>query len=318
MLFGRHAREFRRAFARREWERTAEGIHFPKQHALLRGMVTLESKHGVRRFPNIVITSQMPYLFAPGGMAAALDGLYITLFGGNVTTNQAWEALYVDGDAQTGPTEYILYASMLELGSAPEGYDESTRPAWTWAVGGAGLIDNSASPAAFTMRTTSTIDVYGAALSYFDQKRYGKPIDTFSGSGGNTQLDLTNCFFPEVNPVNGYLPVGAVDNGAHPSEIERYGYGRSISIDPAAHGGDPNQCPKASADNSDVIFWHDPSGDDYYDEGLGHWLDPSGDSFAPYPQYDTIFAASRFSSAPLTFSNLDPLNITWGIELAPT
>lgn len=319
-LFGRHAREFGKAIARQEWERTREGIWFPRQRALLHGHVTMESRGGRIRFPNILLLSatDLQALNAPGGTAAVFDGKYVALWGNDFTPTLAWLAPYLAQGSNPFVQEYTLWTTMGELGDGPEGYDETTRPAWVWADAGAGLIDNSASPAAFTMATASTIDVYGIAICGLDTKLAGKPVDSFGVSGQYSQLDMGNCHFPEII-VNSslYVPTGAVNNGTGGEEDTLTAGGPTINIDPSAHPSDPNQYPKRVNDLGDVTNWFDPSGDDYFDTGSNFWVDPSGDSFAPTSDpLVPLFAAARVPSAPATFNNGDPLNITWGVQLS--
>lgn len=311
-MFGRHAHEFRRALARRQWERTKDGIYFPRQHALLHGHVRTESNHGTRVFRNIIMGEHFApdTLLAPGGLAAVLDGHYVALYGADVTPDAAWAAPYEGDPTLLGLTQYHLWNDLQELGDAPEGYDEATRPAWVWADVGGGLLDNSASPAAFTMRTAGTISVYGFALIPSSGKVDGTP----TGFGGTTlysTLDLSQATSADIaSNASLYVPVGANDTDPGNSGAEdRYGYGRTIALTAPAN--------IISQDGGSSQYWHDPAGDDYYDAGAGFWVDPSGDSFFESGLSGTALAVARAPGAPLIFNDMDPLNVTWGIQLTP-
>jgi hypothetical protein len=345
VLAGRHTREFRRAVARGEWERTKDGILFPRQHALLRGQFTVASKHGRQTFPNALLfgaAADAPSSGYWGGFLAnifspptLLNSLYVAIFGNNVTPNFAWAEPYLLDvpPGQNGVDEWVLWNEMGELADPPEGYDEATRPAWVWADAGGYLLDNNASPAAFTMRTASTINVYGFAICAESQKHRGRPYNSGQFLAGPdlskvwlasppcvTAVDVAHYVFPEV--YSNYAPLDAVILG--PSVDDLYGYGRSFRVDPLAHPGDPGEFPLlldtgVGPSGTQTQVWYDPSGDDYYDTGLGHWVDPSGDDILPHiGTTQPMFAAARMTGAPLVFNDLDPLNVTYGLQLTAT
>jgi hypothetical protein len=331
-LFGRHEREFRKAVRDRAWERSAEGIVFPRQHALLHGHVKVETEGGVVRCRNrlmsyVVSNLLFTGLLSPGGTSAAFNDMSIAPWSSAIDTTLAWEnAFYTASLAPDGiPGDVALLRQLGELGDAPEGYDEATRQAWTWASAGGGLLDNSASPAAFTMRSATTITVNGFALCTgagppaSTVKHRGEPyFSVLNPGGGYTNyagVDVTNCIYPDfVTNSGGYVPVGAVVTGSGAGQEDAYISGRAINIDPS-HFADPNGGAIDLGSLGVTQSWYDPSGDDYYDSGLGHWVDPSGDSINSAQTGDLLFAVVRLP-APLSFADMAPMNITWGLQLS--
>lgn len=325
-LFGRHAREFGSALRDHQIERVDAGIYFPRQHALLHGHIKVETPYGVVRCPNLILGGSnvellLANLLVSGGTPSALNNLYIAPWGNNVATNALWAAPHIATTGGTGVNEFALYYQLGELGGSPSGYSQSTRPAWTWVNIGGGLIDNSAAPAAFTMVTASTINVYGFALCQSNVKKRARPYRSGGDPGGGIAnysfVDVTNCHFAGIQTSSsGYVPTGAVATSSGATHEDSYTSGRAITVD-GTHPGDPNEGPLDYLSTLNVTYWYDPSGDDYFDAGLGHWVDPSGDSMNQSDAASgSLVAIVRVPSAPLVFNNADPFNVTWGIQLS--
>jgi hypothetical protein len=327
-LFGKHAQEFGRALANGEWELTKEGIHFPRQRALLHGHVKCTTREGSLRFPNRIMQGMIYTLYpmiAAGGLPAIFPSdIFVAPWNGLVSPTLSWENFITENGAWS-IDDWTLFYFLKELGGAPEGYDETTRPQWVYADAGAGLIDNSASPAAFTMRSASSIEVRGfALLGAASAKQAARPYGWNSPTdpGGSyyanwERVDVTNGHFGVVDADSDYVPsgatLGASLGGGSTSQVN---YGKAINLDNTVAPGDPNEGPVGYGTTSVVTAWFDPSGDDYFDAGLGHWVDPSGDSIVSSGIGNSLIAICELPGGPASFVTGDPVNITWGIQLS--
>ena len=148
-----HAREFRGYIDRHQYEVSPEGLLFPKAGAVASGEYFFDTS-GERAG---VVHNRLPaqglnYLLEAGLRGgAAQTQFYLALFSGAYTP--------VDGaTAQTFAT------NATEIASATEGYTEPTRRPWTPAAAAAGVVDNVASRASFTIATASELTIRGAAL----------------------------------------------------------------------------------------------------------------------------------------------------------
>lgn len=149
----KHRREFQRAINNHKYEMTDEGILFPQQHVLASGLYI----HGVngddwRKDKNLLTTEGLNHMldteFHDG---TKVSTWYFGLFSGNVTVLNTWTAANFTANA-------------TEITSNTEGYSETTRQAFVEAAASAAAITNSASKAAFTIATASSISVWGAGL----------------------------------------------------------------------------------------------------------------------------------------------------------
>lgn len=290
MIAGRHRREFAKAIRDQAWERTADGIYFPRQRALLHGHVSV---NGGPRQPNLIARGMLNglayYLLTPGGFASTLSPMYVAPWGNNVVPATIDAAIELADD-------WTLYHHLGEIGSGAGGYIESTRPEWIYADVGGNLVDNSASPAAFT--TAATINVYGFALSFGDTPMAALPEDypTAGGGAGMYRVDVS------------YNTDGTVV-----TDTPHENFGRYIEVGSALT--DVKNNTHGACDQT--AQWYDPSGDDYFDTGAGNWVDPSNDSI-----YTNLFSGAavaaivRLVGAPIVFNAANPLNITWGIQIS--
>lgn len=149
----KHSREFAAALRNHQYEVSDAGIHFPKQKVTASGLYT-HSVNGMdeREDGNIVVTEGLNHT-----LGVVLNGVtavptwYFGLFSANVTPVNTWTAANFTANA-------------TELVSNTEGYSETTRQAFVEAAAAAGSINNTASKAAFTIATATTVTVWGAGL----------------------------------------------------------------------------------------------------------------------------------------------------------
>jgi hypothetical protein len=163
-MFGKdllkHIREIRRYVANWQYELTPEGILFPKATAIVRGTYehwvrgyesevafdhNLVPDEGLNHFLSVVLKSGTP-----------VTSWYLGLHSGSGTPTAALTA-----------ANYNATLSEIQASSGdPGGYTEGTRVAWVGdAVDTVNTeVVNNASPAAFTVSTTTTLVVNGACL----------------------------------------------------------------------------------------------------------------------------------------------------------
>ena len=132
---------------------TSEGLYFPKQgvlasgeyhHSVNGGAITIDK--------NLITTEGLTHLLNVAmGATAKPAGYYMALYASAVTPAANWTAA-------------SFAATAAEIVSLTEGFSEVTRPVWTPATAAAGVIDNFAGAARFTIVTASSINVNGAAL----------------------------------------------------------------------------------------------------------------------------------------------------------
>lgn len=132
---------------------TADGILFPHQRALVRGVYTHDVNGEDEQVdPNLVTTEGLNYMLNVALRPVAAEaGWYLALFGGNVAPQAAWTAAN-------------FAANSTEITSLTAGYSETTRRVYMPAAAGAGAITNTASKASFTIAAATTLAVYGGAL----------------------------------------------------------------------------------------------------------------------------------------------------------
>ena len=149
----KHSREFAAALRNHQYEVSDAGIHFPKQNAIAFGRYTHDVNGlDVREDDNIVVTEGLTHMLdvvLHGTTAVAT--WYFGLCSANVTPVSTWTAANFTANA-------------TEIVSGTEGYSEATRQAFVEAAASAGSINNTASKAAFTIATATSITVWGAGL----------------------------------------------------------------------------------------------------------------------------------------------------------
>lgn len=150
----KHSREFATALRNHQYEVSDAGIHFPKQGAIVSGVYT-HNVNGLdeREDSNIVVTEGLNHLLnvALDNTTTKVGTWYFGLFSANVTPVNTWTAAN-------------FTANSTELVSNTEGYSETTRQAFVEAAASAGSINNTASKAAFTIATATSVTVWGAGL----------------------------------------------------------------------------------------------------------------------------------------------------------
>ena len=150
----RHAREFVDALRNLKFEKNDFGLYFPMQGALIQAHGLYE--HGVngkdwRLDANLLPTEGLTYLMSLLGAGTKLTPWYIALYSGAYTPT-------------SGLTAANFTSTTTEITSGSEGYTESTRVTWTPGTAASGSINNTASPAAFTIITASTLTVNGVGM----------------------------------------------------------------------------------------------------------------------------------------------------------
>jgi hypothetical protein len=149
----KHSREFATALRNHQYEVSDEGVYFPKQGAIVSGVYTHNVNGQDERVDsNIVVTEGMNHMLnvvLAGGTAVAT--WYFGLFSANYTPVATLTAA-------------TFTSASTELVSNTEGYSETTRQAFVEAAAAAGSINNTASKAAFTIATATTVTVWGAGL----------------------------------------------------------------------------------------------------------------------------------------------------------
>lgn len=149
----KHSREFAAALRNHQYEVSDAGIHFPKQKVTASGLYT-HSVNGAdeREDANIVVTEGLTHMLGVVlGDLTALPDWYFGLFSANVTPVNTWTAANFTANA-------------TEIVSNTEGYSETVRQTFVEAAAAAGSINNTASKAAFTIATATSITVWGAGL----------------------------------------------------------------------------------------------------------------------------------------------------------
>lgn len=150
----KHAPEFQGYIQRHQYEVGPEGILFPKAGAMASGEYIFDTNEGERPGVehNRLPAQGLNYLLEAGLRGGAPNTqFYLAIFSGAYTP--------VDG-----VTAATFSAAASEITSATEGYTEATRRPWTPAAAAAGVMDNVATRAAFTIATASEITIRGAAL----------------------------------------------------------------------------------------------------------------------------------------------------------
>ena len=150
----KHAREFQGYLDNGDYEVSAAGIVFPKASALASG-VYIHDVNGQdeREDANLLPIEGLNHILAVAldGSTSKLNSFYLALFSGSYTpVNTITAATFTSG--------------ATEITSNTEGYSGTTRPVWTGAAPSAGAMDNTASKAAFTIATASSVTIRGAAL----------------------------------------------------------------------------------------------------------------------------------------------------------
>lgn len=149
----RHASEFRSALDNHKYEKTGAGLLFPRAHLLFAGAYThTVNDQDPRTDANLIVDEGLIHMIGVELAAVAqITTWYLALYAANYTPLAALTAASFTSTAS-------------EITSGSEGYSQSTRVAWTPGTVAADAVDNSASPATFTIVTASTLAVNGAAL----------------------------------------------------------------------------------------------------------------------------------------------------------
>jgi len=169
----KHLSEIRGYLRNFKFEFSSKGIYFPAMKAVAQGQFiewpgnpfSHLDRQAAGIWPNLVVDQ---------GLNHAIS---ITLLGGTQIPAASW---YLAIGSGIGPvlaawTGANYTANGVEwTGEAPEGYDETTRQAWTGAANtGDTSANNTASPAVLTIATASSLAVNNAALIGSDNVKGG-------------------------------------------------------------------------------------------------------------------------------------------------
>lgn len=148
----KHAVEFSRALRNHKYEKSPEGILFPRQGVLVSGLFSHRVNGGEwAHDPNLDPTEGLNYMLDSFVSSHAAIPLYLSLYAGAISPTALWTA-----------SNYASTASEITSGS--EGYSESTRVLWVPASATAATKDNYASVAVFTIVTATALAVNGCGL----------------------------------------------------------------------------------------------------------------------------------------------------------
>ena len=151
----KHAKEFLNYLRSFKYERTGDerGIYFPKARVFASGLYIHDvNGQDERQDPNLLTDEGLMYLLLVGlNNGPKIPSWYLALYSTNYTP-------------QASLTAANFPATAGEIVSNTEGYSEPTRPAWTPSAPGGNAIDNVGNKATFTIATSSSITVNGAAL----------------------------------------------------------------------------------------------------------------------------------------------------------
>lgn len=131
-----------------KYDRTEEGIYFPKSGVLAKGIFSVSKRGEEDEFSeNLVVNEGLDYILGSCvGATSPISNWYIALFSGDVTVLATWTGANFTANA----TEWTTY-------------DEAARPAWSRGSVISGAVDSFASKATFTS-SGDTQTVRGAAL----------------------------------------------------------------------------------------------------------------------------------------------------------
>ena len=149
----RHAREFISYLKQFQYEKTSTGLYFPRARVFAHG----EYEHDVNGQdpcvdPNLLVDQGLLHMLnVEFGATSKVSSWYIALFANNIAPAANWTAANFSATAG-------------EITSGTEGYSETTRQLFVPASAASNEINNTASKAAFSIVTASSLNVYGAAL----------------------------------------------------------------------------------------------------------------------------------------------------------
>lgn len=173
----RHAKEFHDALVNNRYEQTDEGVFFPAAKVMARGLYIHDvNGEDVREDGNLVTDEGLTHLLAVAlGASNKIAQWYLALYSGAISPAAGWNAAN-------------FAATANEIVSGTEGYSEGTRRLFQPGAAAANTIDNTASKAAFTIVTASSLTVHGAALV----------SDSGKGSTSGVLMSATRFSTPRV------------------------------------------------------------------------------------------------------------------------
>ena len=149
----KHRAEFIRAISNNDYEMSENGIVFTKQKVVAHGIYTHDvNGQDERSDTNLLTTEGMTHMLSTEFHAGTpVTTWYFRLFGANVTPLATW----------TGAN---FTANATEITSTSEGWAGSVGFAFDEAAPSAANVNNTASKAAFTIVTASSVGIWGAGI----------------------------------------------------------------------------------------------------------------------------------------------------------
>lgn len=151
----RHAKEFKTALDGNKYEVSEQGVFIPSAKVIIGGVYGHYAPNdglGYQETPNIVVNEGLlSVLSVYLKSGTQLTAWYLSLFTGNYTPVATLTAA-------TYP------ATATENTSTTEGYTETPRQTWVGGTPASNAVDNTASMAAFTFASATSVVVYGAGL----------------------------------------------------------------------------------------------------------------------------------------------------------
>lgn len=149
----KHRAEFSRALRNHHYEVSESGIFFPGANVTASGIYVHDvNGEDERTDANIVVTEGLNHMLDVAlHDASKVATWYFRLFSANTAPLATWTAANFTSNA-------------TEITSGTEGYSEAAGQAFVEAAASAGAITNSASKAAFTIATATSVNIWGAGL----------------------------------------------------------------------------------------------------------------------------------------------------------
>lgn len=177
------------------YEETEHGILMPEAGVLAAGQYVIRSTgYDDEVSDNTLTTEGLNYLLEAGLRGGAqLATFHVALFANDYTPTPALTAA-------------AFPATAGEITSNSQGYTEATRQAWTPAAAAGGMTDNTGALCTFTIATSSSLTIRGAALLSDDVKgsTLGVLISATKFPNARTQYDgdtFTTGYRITLNPV---------------------------------------------------------------------------------------------------------------------
>lgn len=173
----KHIDELSKFVAEGDFEYTDEGLVIHSSALLKGSYITLINGKDPQESQNLLPTEGIAYILGLLGATSKVTAFYLAPYAGAVNPAANWTAANFTSNA-------------TEITSTSEGFSNATRPVWTYGAVSAGVIGNSASPAAFTVDCSTVLNISGMGLLSSDIR------------GGTAGVLLSATRYPAVRVVN--------------------------------------------------------------------------------------------------------------------